>query len=273
MENILKSGMSRRNFVGTAAAGVAAVAATAATANVAMADTAPVASGRNAILFDGSACVGCHYCEGACKNTNGLPATVNFDVKSLAGTVFPKELLPYEALKASATLPAITVDDRSSERWLRVVAAAPAKDTTTQVRHSCMHCGLCAEVCPSGAIEWRDDGIVTVDSSRCFGCYYCYQACPFDVPRYPEKGAEDRGMRKCSMCAGVIDEGGIPACVDACPAGALQFGTFEEMKAAGEAKVSALGGNAVLYGGSELGGMSVMSVLPHGAKASGLPRL
>ena len=80
-------------------------------------------------------------------------------------------------------------------------------------------------------------------------------------------------MRKCSLCAGLVDEGGIPACVEACPVGALQFGSFEEMKASGEAKATALGGDAVLYGASELGGMSVMSVLPYGRKASKLPRV
>ena len=194
-------------------------------------------------------------------------------MKALAGTVFPRELLPYEALKASAALPAVTADDRSHDRWLRVLSVAKG-DAAAQVRRSCMHCGLCAEVCPSGAIAWRDDGIVTVDPQRCFGCFYCYQACPFDVPRYPDKGAEGgRGMRKCSLCSGLVDEGGMPACVEACPAGALQFGAFEDMRAAGEAKVAALGGDAVLYGATELGGMSVMSVLPRGAKASGLPRL
>ena len=77
MDNIINTGMSRRNFVGAAAAGVAAVAATAATANVALADAAPAASGRKAVLFDGSACVGCHYCEGACKNANGLSCSVS----------------------------------------------------------------------------------------------------------------------------------------------------------------------------------------------------
>ena len=273
MNDIMNSGMSRRNFVGAAAVATGAIAATAATANVAMADAEPAASGRKAILFDGSACVGCHYCEGACRNANGLGCAVSFNVSALSGTVFPKELLPYEAVKSSAALPPVTADDRTAERWLRVVQAAPADGVATQVRKSCMHCGLCAEVCPSGAIEWRDDGIVAVDSSRCFGCFYCYQACPFDVPRYPEKGEADRGMRKCSMCAATVDEGGIPACVDACPAGALRFGSFEELKAEGEAKVAALGGDAVLYGASELGGMSVMSVLPYGAKASGLPKL
>lgn len=269
MINVTETGMSRRDFVAGSAVAVGAVAATAATAQVALAE--PDSSGRKAILFDGSACVGCHYCEGACSKANALGAAVSFDVAALDGTVYPKGLLPYESVRASAALPPVTVDDRDAGRWLRVVEVAAGK-SAVQVRHSCMHCGLCAEVCPSGAIEWRDDGIVAVDSSRCFGCYYCYQACPFDVPRYPERGAEGgRGMVKCSMCAGIVDEGGVPACVEACPAGALKFGTFEEMKAAGEAAAAASGGE--LYGAAELGGMGVMYVLPAGAKASGLPRL
>ena len=45
--------------------------------------------------------------------------------------------------------------------------------------------------------------------------------CPFDIPRYDEK---QRVMAKCTMCIDRVSEGMLPACVKACPTGAMQFG-------------------------------------------------
>lgn len=89
---------------------------------------------------------------------------------------------------------------------------------------SCMHCSVpsCESVCPAGAIKKRsEDGLVCVDQDRCIGCKYCYQACPFAVPRYTEKG-----MDKCDGCASL---GEAPKCVEACKRGALHYGEISEL--------------------------------------------
>lgn len=94
---------------------------------------------------------------------------------------------------------------------------------------ACMHCAepSCMAVCPAGAITKRNDGIVTVDPDRCIGCKYCYQACPFSVPRY---GSE--GMDKCDCCIGAgIEPGQDPYCVQACAFDALVYGDLAELKA------------------------------------------
>ncbi|MBR2789804.1 MAG: 4Fe-4S dicluster domain-containing protein, partial [Eggerthellaceae bacterium] len=111
--------------------------------------------------------------------------------------------------------------------WNRTPEAGPARrkitaytDSIGRVRYvstACMHCEdpACLAVCPAGAISKGEGGIVTVNKDRCIGCKYCFQACPFDIPRFAEEG-EDRAMHKCDMCASRLDEGRIPACVDNC---------------------------------------------------------
>ncbi|MBR2790444.1 MAG: 4Fe-4S dicluster domain-containing protein, partial [Eggerthellaceae bacterium] len=138
--------------------------------------------------------------------------------------------------------------------------------------------GLCAEVCPSGAIRMHEEGAVTVDPTRCIGCKYCYQACPFDIPRYRDKEKYgDAGMQKCSMCYERQNRWKTPGCVQSCPTGALVFGVYEDLVEEGRKRVAALKAagyeKASLYGEKELGGLGVMYVLPLTRKNYGLPYL
>lgn len=224
---------------------------------------------RYAILYDTSKCVGCHICEAACNRAHGLNGPVTFDIGKLTGKL---ELSPKTPISTQ----------RSAESWLRVAKGAVelGEGWTTDVytRHSCAHCGLCARVCPSGALKQRADGIVTIDTTRCFGCKYCYQACPFDIPRYRSgEDGTDRAMQKCNMCAERIDEGGIPACVEICPRGALEFGRLETVTADGTNQVVFLNGKgntqAKLYGVSELGGIGLLQVLKYPASCYELPEI
>lgn len=277
-------GISRRGLfgaIGGLALGVGLLSSTTALADD-MAGSAR--SGTKAILYDASKCVGCHYCEGSCKNTNDLTGEVTFNVSALPEDVLPKVMIPVEMIKDLEAREPIVEDDRDAERWLRVTQktldaegeqeAETGRDLFT--RNSCTHCGVCAQVCPSRALVQREDGIVTVESDRCIGCYYCYQACPFDVPRYRTEG-EDKTMQKCTMCSGRIDDGGIPACIEGCPTGALHFGDVAGMLQIGQAAVSSLVSegytDACLYGERELGGINVLSVLAYPSDDYRLPQL
>jgi tetrathionate reductase subunit B len=79
----------------------------------------------------------------------------------------------------------------------------------------------CVQVCPVGATFQTVDGVVLVDDTRCIGCRYCIQACPYGA-RYlhPEKDTAD----KCTFCYHRISKGLLPACVEVCPTQARVFG-------------------------------------------------
>lgn len=44
---------------------------------------------------------------------------------------------------------------------------------------SCVHCGACTALCPSGALSLdRKNCLVSFDESKCLGCELCVKACP-----------------------------------------------------------------------------------------------
>ena len=127
----------------------------------------------------------------------------------------------------------------------------------------CNHCEdpACVEVCPTGATERREDGIVVVDPDQCVGCRSCVVACPYQARTFYDEEKEwfpGQGptgwekMRdkiyplqtgvvyKCNFCEERIDEAlknglkpgvdrdATPACVNACPAKARYFGDLDD---------------------------------------------
>lgn len=92
----------------------------------------------------------------------------------------------------------------------------------------CNHCedAACLRVCPTGAIHREgDSGPVLSDDTRCVGCRMCVQACPFGVIALRRSG---KGVLKCDLCGERLAEGLLPACVVACPTGALAFDNEDE---------------------------------------------
>ncbi len=86
---------------------------------------------------------------------------------------------------------------------------------------SCNHCEdpICVEVCPTGAMQKREDGLVLVNENQCIGCQYCAWACPYGAPQFHP--AEGR-ITKCDFCVEEIEKGNPPVCVAACPMRALE---------------------------------------------------
>lgn len=156
----------------------------------------PVTGGANAgvqygFLVDMTRCVGCELCVDACRKHNQL------------------------------------ADDTPDRR--RVDAYLDKRGMHAYVSTSCMHCGepSCLRVCPAGAISKGDAGIVSVDQERCIGCKYCFQACPYEVPRY-----NSVAMDKCDCCLGAgVPAGETPHCVRACKFDALRYGPLDELMA------------------------------------------
>lgn len=141
-------------------------------------------------LVNASKCVNCGNCVIACRQQNGL-------------------------------------SDETPDRR-RITVVENDKGDSLSVSTSCMHCAQpsCERVCPAGAISKGACGIVSVDKDRCIGCKYCYQACPYEVPRYSAEA-----MDKCDCCLGAgVAAGETPYCVRVCIFNALQYGPVEELK-------------------------------------------
>lgn len=130
-----------------------------------------------------------------------------------------------------------------------------------------MHCADpgCLKACPApGAIVQYANGIVDFHEEHCIGCGYCITGCPFDIPRISKR---DHKVYKCTLCSDRVAVGLEPACIKACPTGALVFGTKEDMKEHAAGRIEDLKSRgfdqAGLYDPAGVGGTHVMYVLHH----------
>ncbi len=209
-----------------------------------------------AMLIDVSKCMGCRGCQVACKQWNQLPA----EKTKFTGTYQNPPRL------SAQTWTLVTFNE--------VPGTTPNEPPKWLFRKSqCLHCSdaTCLQVCPTGAIKRRDNGIVYIDQSMCTGCKYCVETCPFGTPHPdPVSGT----ARKCWMCSDRVSNGLKPACVTACPTGALDFGPRQAMLSiARERKelLAAEGYTPRIYGETELGGLGAIYLLPEQASLYGLP--
>jgi Fe-S-cluster-containing dehydrogenase component len=145
------------------------------------------------IAVDTTRCIGCHSCQVACQNQNGLPADKSFNwIKELHGGKYPsfdKEFVPVQCNQC---------------------ANAP-----------------CQRVCPTGAIYRTPEGVIDVHRERCVGCKYCMEACPYKV-RVVDHHAGI--VVKCWFCIDLVRKGGEPACVTTCPTQVRIFGDIDDPK-------------------------------------------
>jgi DMSO reductase iron-sulfur subunit len=135
--------------------------------------------------FDMTKCIGCKCCVVACNEQNGNPAAINWRrVGEIEGGHFP-----------------------NTQRY--------------NLSMGCNHClePSCLIGCPVEAYT-KDPvtGVVIHSADACIGCQYCTWNCSYGVPQYnPERGV----VGKCDMCHNRLSDDMAPACVAACPEGAI----------------------------------------------------
>ena len=238
--------LSRRAFLqtgGVAAAGAAtAVMAPEAAAETPAGTLAEQAAEQRAMLFDSTLCVGCRSCEVACNEKNQLGRTTDEifqgrpaeDARALAPNVYT--YVTFHQLEA----------DPGSAAFGKV---------------QCMHCiePACVSSCPVAALHKKPEGPVVWDGTKCLGCRYCMMACPFLVPRF-EWESRNPAIRKCDMCYDLQAKGEPPACVGACPTGALKVGTRAELLEDAHQRIAARPRKYVhhVYGELEAGGTNFL---------------
>jgi len=160
---------------------------------------------KKMITVDVGRCLGCHACAIAC-------AIEHSTSKTLVGAL-------QESPRQKPRVHLEYIDGRT-------------------VAMRCQHCedAPCITVCPSGALQRAGDGEpVTIDQERCIGCLMCVQACPFGMITVNPDG---KGVLKCDLCVERLEHGRNPACVDACPTGALKFEIVEESNRAKRRKAA-----------------------------------
>lgn len=146
----------------------------------------------NHFIFDINKCVGCHACAIGCSLENQTPDLLN---------------------------------------WRQIETYNPYHHPALPLFHlslACNHChdAPCIKNCPAKALyRDKETGAVLVNQDRCIGCKYCTWACPYDAPRF---NPETHTIEKCTFCQPLIKQGKKPACVDACPVGALDFQDIDE---------------------------------------------
>ncbi|WP_124055421.1 DMSO/selenate family reductase complex B subunit [Arcanobacterium ihumii] len=166
-----------------------------------MVEKATVAGADYGFFFDQEICTGCKACQIACKDKHDLPVGVNW-----------RRVVEYTGGTWSEN------DDTFSPSVFTYYTSV-----------SCNHCEnpVCMQVCPTTAMTQREDGTVYVDQDKCVGCRYCEWACPYSAPQF---NAETGHMSKCDLCYDYRSTGQNPACVEACPSRALDWGPIKDLR-------------------------------------------
>ncbi|MHB0934853.1 MAG: 4Fe-4S dicluster domain-containing protein [Armatimonadota bacterium] len=87
----------------------------------------------------------------------------------------------------------------------------------------CRQCAdaACVRVCPKQALSRADaDSPVIWDDDPCTRCRLCVLVCPYGMIALDERS---NTIVKCDQCAHRLERDTLPACVVACPTGALLF--------------------------------------------------
>ena len=162
------------------------------------------------ILIDTTVCTGCRGCQVACKQWHNHPAE---KTKNMGSNQNPQDLSfnTYKLVRMNEQI----INGRLE--WLFFA-------------DQCRHCldAPCLETAFDKNAIYRDDATGAVQytkQTKKLDADEITGSCPYNIPRQ----APDGTLAKCDMCNDRIHNGLQPACVAACPTGAMQFGDRDEI--------------------------------------------
>ncbi|CCO06937.1 4Fe-4S dicluster domain-containing protein [Desulforamulus hydrothermalis] len=268
------AGLSRREFIKRSVAGGVAGSAVLYGFHKPAAAAAKGVEGSVGTFIDLSQCNGCAgqsipACVAACRAEN----------QAKYPNPVPSQEIPYywpnKNKKEDWQDKKHLTDRLTPYNWLfvqKVKVVHAGKEITVSIPRRCMHCENppCANLCPFGAQYKTAEGVTLINKDLCLGGAKCRDVCPWGIParqagvglymkmapRYLGAGV----MYKCDLCYDRIKVGQKPACVEACPQGAIYFGLKKEMKELARKRAKEI--NGYLYGDAENGGTSTFYVAP-----------
>ncbi|MFH2057457.1 MAG: 4Fe-4S dicluster domain-containing protein [Pseudomonadota bacterium] len=162
------------------------------------------------ILIDTTICTACRGCQVACKQWHDLPGE---QTKNMGSYQNPQDLSfsTYKLVRMTEK----TIDGRL--QWLffpdqcRHCVDAPCQGTAMN-ENAIYQDDMTGAILYTKVTKSLDEGGIT-------------SSCPYNIPRADKDGT----IAKCDFCNDRIHNGLKPACVTACPTGAMTFGDREEI--------------------------------------------
>ena len=166
-------------------------------------------------FVDLTLCTACRGCQVACKQWKKLPAE---KTRNLGSHQNPQDL---------------------SSKTIRLVRFNEVRDNKGKLNwfffpEQCRHCiePPCKHVSnmynPRAVVQDPETGAVVMTDQAILpkGRFETWQLCPYSVPRVDE---ETGLWSKCDMCIDRVKAGMLPACVQSCPTGTMNFGDRDDM--------------------------------------------
>lgn len=167
------------------------------------------------------------------------------------------------------------MDRLTPYNWLFILTAEGehnGEPFELSIPRRCMHCGNapCVNLCPFGAAFKQTNGIVRIHSDICMGGAKCKAVCPWKIPQRQSgvglhleilpQYAGNGVMYKCDRCFNRIDDGELPACIEACPEDVQEIGPRDQIVAKAHRIAADMDG--FIYGETENGGTNTIYVSP-----------
>jgi formate dehydrogenase iron-sulfur subunit len=172
-----------------------------------------------AFFIDTTVCTGCRGCQVACKQWKKLPAEKTTNRGSYQN---PEDL-------SFTTYKLVRMNEVEIEKKLQWLFFPD----------QCRHCvePPCLEAAGEPTAIYKDKAtgaVLYTKVTKDLDADAIIGSCPYNIPR---KGP-DGSLAKCDMCIDRVSNGLLPACVETCPTGAMNFGEYKDMRVWAQARLA-----------------------------------